>query len=50
MAQSSLKVATQLSVMKLGMNSEEKMSAQMTKMIDNMSVESGKSINLDIFV
>ncbi|MBW6408579.1 YjfB family protein [Clostridium weizhouense] len=50
MNQGALKTAVQLSVMKLGMNSEKEMANQMTEMMGNMAVEPGKGINLDKFV
>ncbi|WP_252250264.1 YjfB family protein [Clostridium sp. ZBS13] len=45
-----LKTAVQLSVLKLGMNSEKQVANQMTEMMKDMSVESGKGINLDKIV
>lgn len=50
MNQGALKTAVQLSVMKLGMNSEKQTADKMTEMMGNMAVESGKGINLDKFV
>ncbi|NFF81667.1 putative motility protein [Clostridium botulinum] len=50
MNQGALKTAVQLSVLKLGMNSEKQVANQMTEMMDNMAVESGKGINLDKMV
>ncbi|NFG39922.1 putative motility protein [Clostridium botulinum] len=50
MNQGALKSAVQLSVLKLGMNSEKQVANQMTEMMDNMAVESGKGINLDKMV
>ncbi|NFO13104.1 putative motility protein [Clostridium botulinum] len=47
MNQSALKTAVQLSVLKLGMNSEKQVADQMTEMMNNMAVEPGKGINLD---
>ena len=50
MNQGALKTAVQLSVLKLGMNSEKQVADQMTEMMDNMAVEPGKGINLDKIV
>ncbi|NFS27801.1 MULTISPECIES: YjfB family protein [Clostridium] len=50
MNQGALKTAVQLSVLKLGMNSEKQVANQMTEMIDNMAVEPGKGIKLDKIV
>ncbi|MBN1073446.1 putative motility protein [Clostridium botulinum] len=50
MNQGALKTAVQLSVLKLGMNSEKQVANQMTEMINNMAVEPGKGINLDKIV
>ncbi|GAA0077571.1 hypothetical protein UT300005_19490 [Clostridium sp. CTA-5] len=50
MNQGALKTAVQLSVMKLGMNSEKEIANQMTEMMSNMAVEPGKGINLDKIV
>ncbi len=50
MNQGTLKTAVQLSVLKLGMNSEKQVADQMTEMMDNMAVEPGKGINLDKIV
>ncbi|NFE73509.1 putative motility protein [Clostridium botulinum] len=47
MNQGTLKTAVQLSVLKLGMNSEKQVADQMTEMMNNMAVEPGKGINLD---
>ncbi|MBN1041174.1 YjfB family protein [Clostridium botulinum] len=47
MNQGALKTAVQLSVLKLGMNSEKQVADQMTEMMNNMAVEPGKGINLD---
>ena len=47
MGQSSLATAVQLSVLKLGMDTGEQTATQMTEMLQNMSVEPGKGINLD---
>ncbi|NFO04376.1 putative motility protein [Clostridium botulinum] len=47
MNQGALKTAVQLSVLKLGMNSEKQVADQMAEMMSNMAVESGKGINLD---
>lgn len=50
MNQGALKTAVQLSVLKLGMNSEKQVANQMTEMMNNMAVEPGKGINLDKIV
>ncbi|MDR5586533.1 MULTISPECIES: YjfB family protein [Clostridium] len=50
MNQGTLKTAVQLSVLKLGMNSEKQVADQMTEMMDKMAVEPGKGINLDKIV
>ncbi|MBN1051149.1 putative motility protein [Clostridium botulinum] len=50
MNQGALKTAVQLSVLKIGMNSEKQVANQMTEMIDNMVIEPGKGINLDKIV
>ncbi|MBY6836422.1 putative motility protein [Clostridium botulinum] len=50
MNQGALKTAVQLSVLKIGMNSEKQVADQMTEMMDNMVVEPGKGINLDKMV
>ncbi|MBN1037792.1 putative motility protein [Clostridium botulinum] len=50
MNQGALKSAVQLSVLKLGMNSEKQVANQMTEMMNNMDVEPGKGINLDKMV
>ncbi|HBJ2620840.1 TPA: YjfB family protein [Clostridium botulinum] len=50
MNQGALKTAVQLSVLKLGMNSEKQVADQMTEMMNNMAVEPGKGINLDEIV
>ncbi|MGN2369756.1 YjfB family protein [Clostridium cagae] len=50
MNQGALKTAVQLSVLKLGMNSEKQVADQMTEMMDNIAVELGKGINLDKIV
>lgn len=50
MNQGALKTAVQLSVLKLGMNSEKQVADQMTEMINNIAVEPGKGINLDKLV
>ncbi|MBN1057655.1 putative motility protein [Clostridium botulinum] len=50
MNQGALKTAVQLSVLKLGMNSEKQVADQMTEMMNNMAVEPGKGINLDKIV
>lgn len=47
MNQGALKNAVQISVLKLGMNSNEKMAEQMNDMMNNMAVEPHKGINLD---
>lgn len=48
--QGALKSTVQLSVLKLGMNSEKQVANQMTEMMNNMAVEPGKGINLDKMV
>lgn len=48
MSNSSLASAVQISVMKLGMNSNEEMASQMNEMLKNVAVETGKGINLDV--
>ncbi|WP_394884643.1 YjfB family protein [Clostridium butyricum] len=50
MNQGALKTAVQISVLKLGMNSEKQVADQMTEMINNIAVEPGKGINLDKIV
>lgn len=50
MGQSSLATAVGVSVLKLGMDTGEQAATQMTDMLQNMSVEPGKGINLDIKV
>ncbi|ACD23649.1 putative motility protein [Clostridium botulinum] len=50
MNQGALKTAVQLSVLKIGMNSEKQVANQMTEMMDNMVIEPGKGINLDKIV
>ncbi|WP_252248650.1 YjfB family protein [Clostridium sp. ZBS20] len=50
MNQGALKTAVQLSVLKIGMNSEKQVANQMTEMIDNMVIEPRKGINLDKIV
>ncbi|ACD51457.1 UNVERIFIED_ORG: putative motility protein [Clostridium botulinum] len=50
MNQGALKTAVQLSVLKIGMNSEKQVADQMAEMMDNMVVEPGKGINLDKMV
>ncbi|MDU3580483.1 YjfB family protein [Clostridium butyricum] len=50
MSNSSLASAVQISVMKLGMNSNEEMASQMNEMLKNVAVETGKGINLDVRV
>ncbi|MBN1044482.1 MULTISPECIES: YjfB family protein [unclassified Clostridium] len=50
MNQGALKSAVQLSVLKLGMNSEKQVANQMTEMMNNMAAEPGKGINLDKIV
>lgn len=50
MNQGALKTAVQLSVLKIGMNSEKQVANQMTEMMNNMVIESGKGINLDKIV
>ncbi|WP_315077704.1 YjfB family protein [uncultured Clostridium sp.] len=50
MNQGALKTAVQLSVLKLGMNSEKQVANQMTEMMNNMVVEPGKGINIDKMV
>ncbi len=50
MNQGALKTAVQLSVLKIGMNSEKQVADKMAEMMDNMVVEPGKGINLDKMV
>ncbi|KIL09023.1 hypothetical protein SR42_08625 [Clostridium botulinum] len=50
MNQGALKTAVQLSVLKIGMNSEKQVADQMAEIMDNMVVEPGKGINLDKMV
>lgn len=50
MSNASLASAVQISVMKLGMNSNEEMASQMNEMLKNVAVETGKGINLDMKV
>ena len=50
MSNASLASAVQISVMKLGMNSNEEMASQMNEMLKNVAVETGKGINLDVKV
>jgi hypothetical protein len=50
MGQNSLATAVGVSVLKLGMDTGEQAATQMTDIIQNMSVEPGKGINLDIRV
>lgn len=50
MGQSSLATAVGVSVLKLGMDTGEKIATQMTDMLQNMSVEPDKGINLDVRV
>ena len=45
--QNSLATAVGVSVLKLGMDTGEQTATQMTDMLQNMSVEPGKGINLD---
>lgn len=47
MSNASLASAVQISVMKLGMNSNEEMAAQMNEMLKNVAIETGKGVNLD---
>lgn len=47
MSNASLASAVQISVMKLGMNSNEQMASQMNEMLKTVAVETGKGINLD---
>ncbi|MBO1685808.1 putative motility protein [Clostridium butyricum] len=47
MSNASLASAVQISVMKLGMNSNEEMASQMNEMLKNVAIETGKGINLD---
>ncbi|MEW9937359.1 YjfB family protein [Clostridium butyricum] len=47
MNQGALKTAVQLSVLKLGMNSEKQVADQMKEMMDNIVIEPGKGIKLD---
>lgn len=48
MGQNSLATAVGVSVLKLGMDTGEQAATQMTDMLQNMSMEPGKGINLDI--
>ena len=48
MGQNSLATAVGVSVLKLGMDTGEQAATQMTDMLQNMAVEPGKGINLDI--
>lgn len=50
MSNASLASAVQISVMKLGMNSNEEMASQMNEMLKNVAIETGKGINLDMKV
>lgn len=50
MNQVTLKTAVQLSVLKLGMNSEKQVADQMKEMINNIIIEPGKGVNLDKIV
>ena len=50
MSNASLASAVQISVMKLGMNSNEEMASQMNEMLKTVAVETGKGINLDVKV
>lgn len=50
MNQGTLKTAVQLSVLKLGMNSEKQVADQMKEMINNIIIEPGKGVNLDKIV
>ncbi|NFN92751.1 putative motility protein [Clostridium botulinum] len=50
MNQGALKTAVQLSVLKLGMNSEKQVADKMTEMMNNVVVEPEKGINLDKIV
>ncbi|WP_455791051.1 putative motility protein [Clostridium butyricum] len=47
MSNASLASAVQISVMKLGMNSNEEMASQMNEMLKNVAIETGKGVNLD---
>jgi hypothetical protein len=47
MSNASLASSVQISVMKLGMNSNEEMASQMNEMLKNVAIETGKGINLD---
>lgn len=47
MSNASLASVVQISVMKLGMNSNEEMASQMNEMLKNVAIETGKGINLD---
>lgn len=47
MSNASLASAVQVSVMKLGMNSNEEMASQMNEMLKTVAYETGKGVNLD---
>lgn len=48
MSNASLASAVQISVMKIGMNTNEEMAYQMNEMLKTVAVETGKGINLDV--
>ncbi|ETJ19573.1 hypothetical protein Q604_UNBC18499G0011 [human gut metagenome] len=50
MSNASLASAVQISVIKLGMNSNEEMASQMNEMLKTVAVETGKGVNLDVKV
>ncbi|WP_394887336.1 YjfB family protein [Clostridium butyricum] len=50
MNQGALKTAVQLSVLKLGMDSNKQISNAMTEMMSNMASDPNKGINLDKIV
>lgn len=50
MTEGALKTAVQLSVLKLGMDSNKQISNTMTEMMSNMASEPNKGINLDKMV
>lgn len=50
MGQNSLATAVGMSVLKLGMDTGEQTATQMTDMLQNMAIEPGKGINLDVRV
>lgn len=50
MNENALKTVAQLSILKLGMNSEKQTANEMNEMINHLAIESGKGINLDKIV